>query len=310
MEPTPKQIISFLESKSLVVSEDKVFDQMKRGLHRLVLPIKTANQNNILKLLLENEPGAIRRFKTEEEILKSFKDFKFSKILTNELIESGDEPFPWFLVEAVAGDIGGNIFEFTEQFTDDRLIDTVLELLKELQVLGGKTNQSIDYIIDDKFVTNSLKPFDSPELIKYKLIITNYHQKIKNRPLATLSHSDLTPLNFLFSEKGIGVIDWETVCLQDKVFDPAYVYQRLWRYPDCQEKLRNRLFKDYLSDDDSQAFDFYLVLLLSIDIQTISNMIDKGQNRLYQDKTIYQTDYLQDLLKLYLNNIDELVKSF
>ncbi|MFA7663027.1 MAG: phosphotransferase [Patescibacteria group bacterium] len=310
MEFTPEQIISFLKSKSLVFSEETVFDQIKRRLHRLVLPIKNANQNNILKLLLDDEPDAVRRFKTEKEILKSFQDFKFSKILTNKLIESGDELLPWFLVEAVNGDIGGNIFEFDKQFAGDCLVDAVLELFGELQVLGRKVNQSIDYIVDNRFVIEGLKRFDNPELIKYRSVITSYHQKIANRPLSTLSHSDLTPLNFLFSENGVGVIDWETVCLQDKVFDPAYVYQRLWRYPDCQGKLKNRLFKDYLSESDSRAFDFYIVLLLSIDIQTISTMIDRGENRLYQDKKIYRKDYLQDLFELYIEKLDELVKSF
>lgn len=306
-----KSLSVILKSRGLSFSAELVKDQINRKLHRVVLPVTDGKADMIFKLLLQNEQEFKGRFLTEVEILKVLKNKHFEhKILINNLIQFGNNPSPWFLATKVPGITGGNIFDFDRKYVNQNLISTLIEFFGVL----ANSNKDISKFAatgeNKAFITRNLKLFNFPFLIQYQPIVAVLGEQVKLRNSLTLSHSDLTPLNCLFSVKGIGVIDWESVSLRDKVFDPAYVYHRLWRVPVWQRKYKKAIFEDYLSREDLDAFNFYLLLLLAIDIQTINSLLEKGENRLYQDKTTYSKEYMQEKSSMYLQKIEEICKDY
>lgn len=301
----------FLKSRGLTFSEELIRDQITRKLHRLVLPVSDGRTDLIFKLLLENSPETKKRFLVETQVLQKFKSKIIDhRILVNNIIKSGDNPSPWFIASLVPGVTGGSIFEFEERYLSIDFIEVMVELFQILTDSKDKFDELLKGNENQIFIESNLKRFEDPLLCQYQKVVEMLSKQVRSRDSLTLSHSDLTPLNLLFSNKGIGLIDWESISFRDKVFDPVYVFHRLWMLPDWQDKYKQLVFKKYLSSGDLDAFNFYLLLLLALDIQTISSLLKKDESRLYQDKAKYSKNYLDKKISLYLQKVDEITTNY
>jgi hypothetical protein len=312
LDDCKKKVDLILGQKKLTYSVEQLETQISRKLHRLVLVVTDQNQNKyIFKYLLIRNPNTEMIFENELKILSEIADQPSTPFLVNEVIDSGLTPDLWMLTNFVEGKVIGNTYEFAEEYLTEKLLDFIVSSTKFVSSLSWSGTGTI---------TPKFKLADFEKMVAYIETVpklATYYPVVKAFLLENLdlakdkqnylpAHGDFSPLNILATGEYFSIIDWESFGDNLVGFDLAYAYQRLWRYPKFQKKLETEIFAQ-LDSKYHKLFWLQILVLLLVDIRTLSRAIEGNNQAVFHSKTLSDHDF-KELLQLYLQSFVSTVK--
>ena len=309
-----KAIAELLEDRHFSYNQKKVQDQIKLQLHRIVITLQNqTGQNYIFKYLLIDTPKTRALFKREIDVLKKIESISESLFSANKVIEDGEKPMPWIIMTYVKGNITGNTFEFNENILDNQFIEFLGKAIPYIALLSQtKANQTI--INSNKLSLEKLMARASNHTILslYSNKISQLYQKnidfISDPKYYCWAHGDFSPLNILKNGENYSVIDWESFDHNLVVFEPAYIYERMWKTPDKQELFYKKIFSQYLNSNLKFLFDFQILIMLLIDIFTFDLMLEQRRPKIFHNQFDFTKIELEEKRKLYLEKYVKILK--
>lgn len=181
----------------------------------------------------------------------------------------------WLLYEYVSGKSLGSrwLYDINKlKISEIPQVMAILEALEEIP-LGGilkdlekrKAKFYHFLVFEDKPVEESflLKYFSRKELAQIKEVVTNDEKaRVFDQFCHQFSHSDLQPPNFLRTKKGIMVLDFDHMAVNNALYDLLYLWIRSLRRPKFRKALLEAFFKKYSFEKYRELF-WQTLLVLS-----------------------------------------------
>ncbi|MFA5157579.1 MAG: hypothetical protein WC451_00085 [Patescibacteria group bacterium] len=197
-----------------------------------------------------------------------------------------------------------------------KILSQIFDNLETFRLVDKKnfmSRQILEYFTS-RFQTNienyNIKTLEKKLGFSLDVQVSNYN-KIKSKYLDKKNYcasvSDLNLANILIDENcKVIFFDFEQFCLDNYMFDPAFFWLFLWRYPDWQKEILSHFVK---SSDDK---DFFVSSIIRIIIGWYENIFieytDEKENILTIRK-LYQSHIWLRFLDAVGNGYDALIKT-
>ena len=305
----PKELDNLLSSKKLSYDKKIADFQFERNQSRYVLIINDQKRKYIFKGLINQNDQDRNSFIKDIHFIKNLSNLS-APFKTNTIIDSGDKPSLWIILDYIEGQVSGNIFEYNKSFINNNFLASIFSSIEWLQ-----KNPPKNVLKDNKtfslWLEKNAKKIIDHDYFKINLNsikrVINYLQKYSlDKKNIFFAHNDLSPLNVIIRNKEISIIDWEMSGFNIAPFDLAYCFQRAWRYPIFQKMILEKIsVKKEVSF--KKAFMGLILIFLCIDLITFQKALNGFKFKHGQE---FSQDYLQELENIYQEKISFVIEEF
>jgi len=303
----------------------KLDEYLERKERFFIAIIKTKGKKKLLlKVRLQKNKKVIKDFKGEIGLYQAFKKtFKDEKtgILFPEIISFGKyKNIQWYLKKYQEGELAGYADkdfglkkEFLKNTSSEDLAEGINNYQKHFSKEAGKLNLYCQgswwYWQDFNFYQKTfLKNFlrsnlnqkllceNDLEIIK-KIIKKN--KKLLDEEAKYLCHGDLYPNNILITpSKKISILDWGKSNLNNRSFDPAFIYLTAWRNKTWQKEFLDIYLKNRKNKEKFKKL--FQVSLISLSVRLSGHCLCCLKNKTVKRKNKKR---VLPFLEIYIKNL-------
>ncbi len=248
----------------------------------LVMMLQHGKQKFLIKIRLNNQAVAQKKFTNEIELIKFLEKKSIKGLVTAKIFSSNIANQPEYLLYKYINGypLNGFYINIGQRATKNFLATNFFQVLKKLQ----RVKIPNKLFLEKKFFKSNFTTFNKNKVYFHKYASQNLFQTVTNllrqqknflnNTSLVLTHGDINPKNLILTDRKLALIDWSEAHLNNPLYDLSCLYLFAWNRPEIKQDIKSNIANGFPEiDNPYHLFLLNRLLLIPRNIRIMENSI-------------------------------------